>query len=141
MGELFQTFSQETVRYRFFQIIKEMTHDALVRYCNIDYDKEIAIVAETKENGRKRLLGVVRLATEPDGKTAEIAVVVGDPWQRLGLGSKLVDYMIEIAKEKRLNTLYALMLRENSTAIQLMKEKGFKMEWEQGETVKGVLKL
>jgi len=100
MGELFKTFSEETVSYRFFMILKEMPHAALARYCNIDYDKEIAIVAEAKENGRKKLLGVVRLATEPDAKTAEIAVVVGDPWQMLGLGSKLVDYMIEIARDK-----------------------------------------
>jgi len=141
MDELFKTFSEETVRYRFFQIIQEMSHDALARYCNVDYDKEIAIVAETKENRRKKLLGVVRLATEPDGKTAEIAVVVGDPWQKLGLGSKLVDYMIEIARDKKLNTLYALMLRENYKAIRLMKEKGFQIESEQGETVRGVLKL
>lgn len=141
MSELFKSFSEETVRYRFFQILTEMSHDALVRYCNIDYDKEIAIVAETKEKGQKKLLGVVRLATEPDKKTAEIAVVVGDPWQRLGLGSKLVDYMIEIARDKKLNTLYALMLRDNYKAIRLMKEKGFKIESEQGEAVRGVLKL
>jgi len=141
MSELFKSFSEETVRYRFFQILKEMSHDALARYCNIDYNREIAIVAETKENHRKKLLGVVRLATEPDGKTAEIAVVVGDPWQRLGLGSKLVDYMIEIARGKKLNTLYALMLRENYKAIRLMKEKGFQIDSEQGETVRGVLKL
>jgi len=141
MDALFQTFSEETVKYRFFQILREMSHDSLARYCNIDYDKEIAIVAEAKENGRKRLLGVVRLATESDGKTAEIAVVVGDPWQRLGLGSKLVDYIIEIARDKGLNTLYALMLRENYRAIRLMKEKGFRIEFEQGEAVRGVLKL
>jgi acetyltransferase len=141
MGELFKTFSEETVRHRFFQILKEMSHAALARYCNVDYDKEIAIVAETKENGRKRLLGVVRLATESDGKTAEIAVVVGDPWQRLGLGSKLVDYIIEIARDKKLRSLYALMLRENYKAIRFMEEKGFRIDGEQGETVRGVLKL
>jgi len=141
MGELFKTFSEETVAYRFFMVLKEMSHADLARYCNIDYDKEIAIVAETKENGRKKLLGVVRLATQPDGKTAEIAIVVGDPWQRQGLGSKLVDYMIEIARDKGLSTLFALMLRDNYKAIRLMKEKGFKIECGQGETVKGVLKL
>jgi len=141
MNELFKTFSQETVRYRFFLILKEMTHTALAKYCNVDYDKEIAIVAEVKENGQKRLLGVVRLATEPDGKTAEIAVVVGDPWQRLGLGSKLVDYIIEVARDKRLSTLYALMLRDNYRAIRLMKAKGFRIESEEDETIRGVLKL
>ena len=141
MDELFKSFSRETVRYRFFMILKEMSHAALARYCNIDYDKEVAIVAEAQENGRIRLLGVVRLAVEPDGKTAEVAVVVGDPWQRLGLGSKLVDYIIEIARDKGLNNLFALMLRDNYKAIRLMKEKGFRIESEENEAIRGVLKL
>jgi len=141
MDELFKSFSKETVRYRFFMILKEMSHTALARYCNIDYDKEIAIVAETQENGRKRFLGVVRLVTEPDGKTAEVAVVVGNHWQRLGLGSKLIDYIIEIARNKRLSTLYAVMLRDNYGAIHLMKQKGFSIEQKEGETLRSILKL
>jgi len=141
MAELFKAFSRETVRYRFFMIPKEISHTALARYCDVDYDKEIAIIAEIQEKERKRLLGVVRLATDRDGKTAEIAVVVGDPWQRLGMGYKLVDYIIEIARDKRLNKLYALMLQDNYKAIQLMKEKGFRIEYEEGEIVRGVLRL
>jgi len=111
MKELFKTFSEETVMYRFFGVIKEMSHKELARYCNVDQDKEVAIVAEIDENGRKRLIGVVRLAIEPDGKTGEIAFVVGDPWQNLGLGSKMVDYLIDIGKAKKLEIIYALMLR------------------------------
>lgn len=59
MDELFKAFSRETVRYRFFMIVKEMSHAALARYCNVDYDREIAIVAEARENGRRRLLGLL----------------------------------------------------------------------------------
>jgi len=68
-------------------------------------------------------------------------MVVGDPWQKLGLGYKLVDYMIGIARDKGLRTLYALMLQDNYEAIRLMKEKGFRIEHEEGEMVRGVLNL
>ena len=88
-----------------------------VRYCNIDYDREIAIVTELSEDGRRRLIGVVRLNIEPDRKTGEISFIVGDPWQDLGLGSKLVDFMIEICKDKKLDTLYGIMIPHNSRVI------------------------
>jgi len=138
MNELFKTFSEETIMYRFFRVIKEMSHKELARYCNVDQDKEIAIVAEIDENKRKRLIGVVRLATEPDGKTGEIAFVVGDPWQKLGLGSKMVDYLIEIGKAKKLDTIYALMLRDNYRAIQFLQKRGFRIEYLEGDSVRGV---
>src|SRR5512136_1305259 len=59
--EMFQKFSEESIRYRFFQIIKDTPHEVRVRYCNIDYDREIAIVAELTEGEHRNILGVVRL--------------------------------------------------------------------------------
>ena len=73
-------------------------------------------------------MGVVRLIIEPDGKTGEIAFIVADPWQGLGLGPKMVDYMIEICKDKKLETVYAFMLPDNYRAIQLLKKMGFTIE-------------
>jgi acetyltransferase len=122
--EMFQNFSEQSIRYRFFQIIKDTPHEVRVRYSNIDYDREIGIVAELKE-GRRQILGVVRLIIESDGKTGEIAFIVADPWQSLGLGSKMVDYMIEICKDKGLETVYAFMLPDNHRAISLLKKMGF----------------
>lgn len=141
MNELFKTFSEETVMYRFFGVIKEMSHRELARYCNVDQDKEIAIVAEIDEDGRKRLIGVVRLAIEPEGKSGEIAFVVGDPWQGLGLGSRMVDYLIEIGEAKRLDTIFALMLSTNFRAIEFLQKRGFRIEYLEGDIVRGVLDL
>lgn len=56
---MFRNFSEESIRYRFFQIIKDTPHEVRVRYCNIDYNREIAIVAELTENGQRKILGVV----------------------------------------------------------------------------------
>ena len=139
--EMFRNFSEQSIRYRFFRIIKDTPHEMRVRYCNIDYDREIAIVAELTEDRRRKILGVVRVPIEPDRKTGEIAVIVADPWQGLGLGSKMVDYMIEICKDRRLETIYAMMLGDNYRAINLMKKMGFAIEYVGDGTVKGTLNL
>jgi acetyltransferase len=139
--EMFQNFSEESIRYRFFQIIKDTPHEVRVRYCNIDYDREIAIVAELNEEGTRKILGVVRLIIDPDGKTGEIAFIVADPWQGLGLGTKMVDYMIEICKDKKLEAIYGVMLPDNKRAIELMKKMGFTIEYIDNNTVKATLNL
>ena len=88
--DMFHSFSEESIRYRFFQLLKDTPHEVRVRYCNIDYDREIAIVAELSEEKRRSILGVGRLSIEPDGKTGELAFIIGDQWQGQGLGTKIV---------------------------------------------------
>jgi acetyltransferase len=139
--EMFQSFSEESIRFRFFQILKDTPHETRVRYCNIDYDREIAIVAELTENGHRKILGVVRVGIEPDGKTGEIAFIVADPWQCLGLGTKFIDFAIEVSKDMKVEQLYAIMLPENYRAISLMKKMGFTITYPDDGTVKGVLNL
>jgi acetyltransferase len=139
--EMFQSFSEEAIRYRFFQVIKDTPHEVRVRYCNIDYDREIAIVAELSEENRKRILGVGRLSIEPDGKTGELAFIIGDQWQGQGLGTKVVDHVLEIAKEMGVETVYAIMLPDNRRALNLTKKMGFKLERLSDGTMKGVLDL
>ncbi|UCH70868.1 MAG: GNAT family N-acetyltransferase, partial [Candidatus Bathyarchaeota archaeon] len=139
--EMFQHFSEQSIRYRFFRLIKDTPHEVRVRYCNIDYDREIAIVAELTEDGRRKILGVVRVPIEPDKTTGEIAVIVADPWQGLGLGAKMVDYMIEICKDKKLQTIYGFMLSDNTRAIDLFEKMGFTIKYLSDGTVKGTLDL
>ena len=142
-NELWKTFSEETQRFRFFSPMKTWSHATLVRYTNIDYDREIAIVGILTENGEKKMIGVVRMIMEPpDFKTAEVAIVVGDPWQGLGLGSKMMNSMIEIAKDKNLDSIYGLILRDNSRAIELFKEKDFSVDYSSiKKVVKATLEL
>jgi acetyltransferase len=139
--EMFQNFSEESIRYRFFQILKDTPHETRVRYCNIDYDREIAIVAELTEAGRRRILGVVRVSIEPDGKTGEIAFIVADPWQGFGLGTKMIDYVLEICKDMKLENIYAIMLPDNYRAISLMRRMGFTINSMEDGTVRGILDL
>jgi acetyltransferase len=139
--EMFQSFSEQSVRYRFFGIIKDTPHEFRVRYVNIDYERELAIVAELNEEGRRKILGVFRLIIEPDKKTGELAFIVADPWQSLGLGSKMMEHMIKICRDKKLETIYGFVLRDNHRAINFMKKKGFTLMNLDNETLKATLNL
>lgn len=139
--EMFQNFSEKSLRNRFFNVIKDAPHEMRVRYCNIDYDREIAIVVEITEDMRKKIVGVVRVPIEPNGKKGEIAFIVADPWQGLGLGSKMVDHVIEICKDKKLETIYAIMMNDNHNAINLVRKMGFNIEDLGNCTLKGTLNL
>ena len=140
--EMFNSCSEETIRSEFFEITKiPMAHEFSARCTNIDYDREVAIVAELEEEGHRKLLGVVRLFVEPAGKTGEIAFGVADAWHGQGLGLKLVDYIIDISKDKKLETIYAVILQNNYKAVVLAKEMGFDLESSDDGTVKAVLNL
>ena len=125
-SELFKSLSPQTMRYRFFEIIKELSHETLTRYCNLDYDREIAVVAELPEN--RCIIGVGRLIIDPLGKRGEYAVLVGDKWQGLGVGLKLMETLVQIAKDKRLEKIYGYIMSDNYKMLNLCEGLGFKTE-------------
>jgi len=98
-------------------------------------------VPELTEDGRRKILGVTRVSIEPDGKKGEIAFIVADPWQGLGLGTKMVDYVLEICKDMKVETVYAIILPDNYRAINLMKKMGFMTEYSNDGTVRATLNL
>ena len=122
-NELFKSLSEDSVRFRFFEIIKEMSHDTLSRYCNLDYDREIAIVAKLQND--RRMIGAVRLILDSERKNGEFAIMVSDSWHGLGLGSKLMDYIIDIAKDLKLETIYSCVSLANIKMTNLCCKKGF----------------
>ncbi len=139
--EWFQSLSEEAIRYRFFQMLKDTPHEVRVRYCNIDYDREIGLVAEMVENGKRKLLGVSRVSIETDGRSSEMAFIISDQWQGLGLGTKMVDYTLDLAKEKGVENVYAIMLPDNYRALSLTKKMGFAIDYLEDGTIKASLNL
>jgi acetyltransferase len=124
LKELFSTFSEKTMHFRFFYTIKDITHEMLVRYCHTDYDREISIVAD--DNGK--LLGISRLIFDPGELKAEFSVVVTDSWQNKGLGFKLVERIVELARKKKLEQVYATVIKENSSMKHVAEKLGFTVD-------------
>jgi acetyltransferase len=133
--EMFDGLSAETIYFRFFHLIKTMGHEQLARFCQVDYDRDIALVATEEPPGRERLLGMCHLHIHPAREEAELAVVVGDYYQRLGLGRKLVSVGMEIAREKGIRRITGAVLPENEAMLGLAKKLGFTALQDMGEGV------
>ena len=124
-AEMFTKFSERTQQYRFFQLIKDISHELMVRFTQIDYDREIAIIGELKSPQGPKMTGVARIIADPYNETAEFAIVVADPWQNQGLGSKLTDFVLKIARRRNLKKIFAEMLVENTAMIHILEKRGF----------------
>jgi acetyltransferase len=129
-AEMFTNFSEETQRFRFFQKIKDINHEMLVRYTQNDYDREIAIIAEVSEKGKKRMAGVVRLMGDAYNETAEFAIVIADPWHHIGLGNMMTDYILDIARDRGLSKVYANVLKDNHIMLHIFEKRGFSVRIE-----------
>lgn len=133
--EFIRGLSTDTSRFRFFQIIKDLPHEQLVRFCNIDYDREMAFIAETREGDRRIEIGVSRLILEANKKRGEFAVVIADKFQGKRLGIKLVDMLIEVAREKGVETIYGIIMSENIKMISLCEKLGFSTRRDQDNVI------
>lgn len=126
--ELVTSCSQESLWRRFQYVFKETTHEMATRFCFIDYDREIAIVAEVEIDDKRKLVGVVRLVADVDHTNAEYAVLVLDAYQGLGLGSLLTDYCLEICKSWGIGTVVAETTPENMRMIKIFEHRDFALD-------------
>ncbi|MFA5787005.1 MAG: bifunctional acetate--CoA ligase family protein/GNAT family N-acetyltransferase [Actinomycetota bacterium] len=137
---LISGLSPESSRFRFFELIRDITHEMLVRYCNIDYEREMAIIAEyTAPDGTRRNVGVGRLVTDPSEEEGEFAVVIADDFASQGLGTKLVDMLIGVSEDKGLKGIYGVVLPDNTRMIDLCRKLGMSVRYE-GDEVRVELK-
>jgi acetyltransferase len=117
--------SKEAIYQRFRYFFFWNSHEVAVRYCFIDYDREIAIVAETVVEGQKKLIGVGRIVADPDHETVEYAVLVPETWQNKKLGSLLTDHCMDIAEHWHLQKVVAQTSTDNQRMISVFKKHGF----------------
>lgn len=123
----FKVLSPTTIYNRFFCQVKELSPEMLARFTQIDYDREIALVAFDDDPGAERLLGVARIMGDPDGKKGEFAVVVGDPWHGKGIGSSLLQNCLSIAERMGFQRVWGIVLPENRSMLALGKKLGFQI--------------
>ncbi len=121
--------SKESIYYRFRYNFHFDSHEIATQFCFIDYSREIAIVAEIEFEGRKRLIGVGRLISDPDHETVEYAVLIADQWQHKELGTRLTEYCIGIASNWNLKRIIAQTTSDNKPMVTVFKKLGFNLEF------------
>jgi acetyltransferase len=124
------TLSDMSVYLRYFHVQKldsRIAHETLIRRCCVDYDREIALVAEHQAPGTdvREILGVGRLTKQLGHEEAELGVLVADRYQGSGLGRELVGRLIEIARAEKIHSIVAHILSENAGMLALARRFGF----------------
>jgi len=123
--ELFDTLSPQSIYYRFFSPMKQLSPAMLARFTQIDYDREIALVAIQETGSKEKMLGAARVILQHNLKDAEFAVLVGDPWQGKGIGAQLLSTCLDIARKRRFRSLWGTVLAENEGMLALGRKLGF----------------
>lgn len=129
--DFFAAVTPQDRRLRFFGAGPKITHDALARFTQIDYAREMAFVAV--EVATARLLGVVRLIADPDYTHGEYGVLVRSDLKGRGLGWRLMQHLIEYANAEGLKEIHGAVLAENSTMLRMCSELGFDVEIDHGD--------
>ncbi len=123
--KLLASCSRESLWARFQFMFKTESHEAAIRFCFVDYDRELTSVAEADVDGTRKLLGVARLTGDGNSRRAEFAVLVGEPWQGKGLGTLLTEYCLKHADRVSVQDVYAVTGRTNTRMIHVFKRLGF----------------
>ncbi|MEM6331253.1 MAG: GNAT family N-acetyltransferase, partial [Planctomycetota bacterium] len=135
---LVESCSVESLKARFFHAIGKTTHTLATRYCYIDYDREMALVAMLPakdgpgagegDSGGEAMIGVGRIIREPDGLSAEYAVLVADDYQGKGLGLALTSSCLDVARGMGVERVIGTTAADNTRMIATFVENGFTVE-------------
>jgi len=147
MVQFHKKLSDSTVYMRYLGFMKleqRIAHERLARICFIDYDREMVLVAEgpVMPSGDSEILGVGRLSKSHGRNEAEFAVLVRDDFQKLGLGSEFLRRLLDIARDEKLDRVFAVMSAENTAMRKMALSAGFRLEGpSEDHLITGVIEL
>jgi acetyltransferase len=121
--------SDRTVFMRYLQPIMlqdRVMHERLARISHVDYDREIALVAETTDaNDERSIMGIVRLSKIHSTNEARLSVLVGDPYQGIGLGGELIRRSVDVARSERIERMSSILTADNQVMLHIFEKVGF----------------
>ena len=128
LKEFFYSLSDKSLYRRFISRRMDMHHERLQEYVVIDYTKEMVILAINKQDKKEEVLGLGQYSLYENSLTAEVAFLVKDKWQNMGIGMVLLSYLTYLAKKQGLLGFTAVVLRENAVMLHLFEKMGFDIE-------------
>jgi acetyltransferase len=126
--EFVRGLSEQTKYFRFMQAIKELTPEMLVRFTQIDYDREMALIGVIEHEGTEVEVGVSRYISRPGGEVCEFAIVVSDTWTNLGIGARLMRSLMANARMRGFRIMDGEVLTANNRMLALVKSLGFRID-------------
>jgi acetyltransferase len=128
LGELLESLSPQSVLFRFFRPRPDLSPDFIARLTQIDYDRDVALVALQQFEGGERMVGVARVMTSPRQEAGEFAVTVGDAWQGRGVGARLFERCIAVARQQGIKKIWGLVLPQNTVMLALARKFGCRIQ-------------
>ena len=128
MRRFFYRCSKEMIYYRFFYSIKTMSHDKMQEYVNVDYAKEVSIVGLTGQDNDQKIIAEARLIRDERSYWGEVAFLIDQGFQGIGIGSYLMDLLIVQGREQGLQGLTAEVLSDNQPMIKVFEKSRLPME-------------
>ncbi|HEX6005062.1 MAG TPA: GNAT family N-acetyltransferase [Burkholderiales bacterium] len=125
--EFVRELSSESRYFRFMQALRELSPQMLSHFTRIDYDRHMAFLAVVPAGDREREIGVGRYVAAPDGTSCEFAVVVADAWHGKGVGSALMDALMDAARGRGFQRMFGDVLANNHKMRTLMRHMGFRI--------------
>jgi len=127
--DLFYSLSKQAVKNRYLGYMKAMPMKRVWPYVTVDYENEMNLVATVKEEGIENLIAIGSYVSIPNTKDAEVAVVVRDDWQNKGLGTQILAYLAEIAKDRGFEAFTAWVLSTNDRMMHVFKKLGYDVKY------------
>lgn len=124
---LYESLSPRSIYMRFFTPLRNFQHSMLVRFTQVDYDREIALVAIQENEGNEKMLAVSRVIIDAGKRQAEFAVLVRDDCQGKGIGAELLSQCLSIARKRGIYRITGVVLAENTQMLTLGRKLGFKI--------------
>jgi len=128
LKDFFYSLSDKSLYRRFISSRQDMPHDRLQDFVVIDFTKEIVILAMLQGEDKEALAGVGQYSINPGAHTAEVAFVVKDEYQNMGIGTELLSYLTQLAKRQGLHGFMAEVLAENKPMMHVFEKAGFDIE-------------
>jgi acetyltransferase len=126
-AEFIRGLSKESKYFRFMNSVQELSQEMLVRFTQIDYHNEMALIAVKSSGDHEEQIGVARYTTNLDKKSCEFALVVSDQWRGRGIAHQLMGRLMQIARDRDLERMEGQVLGNNVKMLQLMKSLNFQI--------------
>ncbi len=127
LSEMMYSLSEESVRTRYMTHTMAFPHREIQRVTNIDYRQDVAIVGVVPGVSDEEIVAIAQYFLDPKTQSAEVAFVVQDEWQRKGMGTFLLDYITQIAKQRGVKTFWAKVLPNNEPMLTIFHNSGYKI--------------